>query len=272
VTSASRRWGPASPHSKRWSATCARLGTNATNSGTPPSANSPDAPKPVTKAPTGKRPGAQPGHPAHLKRRLPPERLTRTIAYGPRHCERCRQPLPADRRPGDPDPSWHPVAELPPVTATVTEYQGHYRTCPGWGARNHAPIPATLKAHSVGPRLAAALAYDLKKCIGEKECGLRLKECPESALSVPPSDGKVRVNWDLCTNCGKCVPVCPPKALYLLGQEMTVDQVLEKVERDGTFYRGPGGGITLAGGECLLQADFSAALLEEAHERGINTA
>ena len=41
----------------------ARLGTNATNSGTPPSANPPGAPKPVTKQRTGKRPGGQPGHP-----------------------------------------------------------------------------------------------------------------------------------------------------------------------------------------------------------------
>lgn len=116
------------------------------------------------------------------------------------------------------------------------------------------------------------LAYDLKKCIGEKECGLCLKECPESAISVMPSDVKVRIDWDLCTNCGKCVPVCPPKALYLFGQEMTVDEVLAEVEQDGTFYRESGGGITLSGGECVLQADFSAALLEEAHHRGINTA
>ena len=40
-----------------------RLGTNATNSGTPPSANPLDAPKPVIKTPTGKKPGGQPGHP-----------------------------------------------------------------------------------------------------------------------------------------------------------------------------------------------------------------
>src|SRR5436305_13292293 len=41
----------------------ARLGTNATNSGTPPSAHPPGAPKPVTKERTGKRPGGPPGQP-----------------------------------------------------------------------------------------------------------------------------------------------------------------------------------------------------------------
>jgi len=116
------------------------------------------------------------------------------------------------------------------------------------------------------------LAYNPAKCIGKTECGFCIKECPESALYTVDPDPKVRVNWDLCTNCGKCVPVCPPEALYVFGQEMTVDEVLAEVEQDSSFYRESGGGITLSGGECQLQADFSAALLEEAHRRGINTA
>ena len=53
---------------------------------------------------------------------------------------------------------------------------------------------------------------------------------------------------------------------------MTVDEVLDEVEKDASFYRNTGGGITLSGGECLLQPDFSAALLKGAHERGFNTA
>lgn len=116
------------------------------------------------------------------------------------------------------------------------------------------------------------LAYNLNKCIGKDQCGLCLKECPESAIFNVDSDAKVRINWDLCTNCGKCVPVCPPQALYLFGREMTVEQVLDEVEQDGSFYRESGGGMTLSGGECQLQADFAAALLAGAHQRGINTA
>jgi glycyl-radical enzyme activating protein len=116
------------------------------------------------------------------------------------------------------------------------------------------------------------LAYNLAKCIGKDQCGLCLQECPESAIFNVDADVKVRINWDLCTNCGKCVPVCPSQALYLFGQEMTVEQVLDEVEQDSTFYRESGGGITLSGGECLLQPDFSAALLAGAHERGFTTA
>jgi len=165
-----------------------RLGANATNSSLPPSANPPQAPKPVTKAPTGKRPGGQPGHTAHLRRRLPPERVTRTVPFVPRHCQRCREPLPRGPGPGDPEPTWHQVAELPPVAASVTEYQGHYRTCPGCGALNHAPVPAHLKAHSIGPGLAAALAY-LAGCHHVSKRGL--EEIASALFEVPLALGTV---------------------------------------------------------------------------------
>ena len=118
------------------------------------------------------------------------------------------------------------------------------------------------------------LAYNPGLCIGESQCGRCLKGlCPEFALFVTGSgDDTVSVNWDLCTNCGACIPVCPSEALYLFGKRMTVDEVLDEVERDAAFYRQSGGGITVSGGECMLQPDFTAALLKGAHERGINTA
>jgi transposase len=166
----------------------ARLGTNATNSGTPPSANPPGAPKPVTKKATGKKSGGQPGHDAHLKRRLPPERLHEVIAFVPKHCDRCRKPLPPQPGPDDPEPSWHQVAELPPVAAQVTEYQGHYRTCPCCGQLNHAPIPLDIKANSIGPRLAATLGY----LAGSHQVTNRgLEEITEDVFEVPIALGTV---------------------------------------------------------------------------------
>src|SRR5207237_10402924 len=72
----------------------ARLGTNATNSGIPPSANPPGAPKPVAKKRTGKPPGGQPGHTAHLRRRLPPGRVDQVVTFVPERCGRCQEPLP----------------------------------------------------------------------------------------------------------------------------------------------------------------------------------
>src|SRR3954447_23894166 len=108
----------------------ARLGQNASNSSLPPSANPPQAPKPVAKKPTGRKPGAQPGHPPHLRRRLPPERLQAVVPHVPTTCPRCQVRLPAEAGTGDPEPLWHQVAELPEVTAVVTEHQAQARRCP----------------------------------------------------------------------------------------------------------------------------------------------
>ena len=166
----------------------ARLATNATNSGTPPSANPAGAPKPVTKKPTGKKPGGQPGHPAHLKRRLPPERVTTVITFVPERCGHCQEPLPPNPGPDDPAPTWHQVAELPDMAAHVTEYPGHSRTCPGCGEVTHAPIPQDLKAHSVGPRLAAALSY----LAGSHHVSKRgLEEIAQDVFDVPLALGTV---------------------------------------------------------------------------------
>lgn len=163
-----------------------------------------------------------------------------------------------------------------PVTGRVLNIQ-HFCTNDGPGIRTTVFLKGCslrcawcCNPESIHP--APELAFDLKKCIGEEECGLCLKECPESAIYVVDADRKVRINWDLCTNCGKCVPVCPSEALFQFGRQMTVDEVLAEVEQDASFYRESGGGITLSGGECTLQPAFSAALLAEAHRRGINTA
>jgi len=166
----------------------ARLGANAANSSLPPSANPPQAPKPVVKTPTGKKPGAQPGHPAHLKKRLPPQRLRRIIPFVPGRCQRCQEPLPPNPGRDDPEPTWHQVAELPETAALITEYQGHFRTCPCCGTLNHAAIPADLKASSVGPRLAAALAY-FAGCHHVSKRGL--EEIAEAVFEVPLALGTV---------------------------------------------------------------------------------
>lgn len=57
-----------------------------------------------------------------------------------------------------------------------------------------------------------------------------------------------------------------------VGEDITAEQVLEKILQDRIYYRRSGGGVTLSGGEMLCQADFSAAILRGCKEEGINTA
>ena len=115
--------------------------------------------KPVVKKPTGRKPGGQPGHPPHLKELLPPERVTHVVPIIPEHCDKCQAALPANAGPDDPPPTRHQVAELPPLVALITEYQGQARTCPCCGEITRACIPEHIRAHGCGPQLTATLAY-----------------------------------------------------------------------------------------------------------------
>lgn len=58
----------------------------------------------------------------------------------------------------------------------------------------------------------------------------------------------------------------------VMGQDVTVEEVLDKVLQDMPYYRRSGGGMTLSGGESLMQPEFAAALLRGAKESGLNTA
>lgn len=166
----------------------AQLGQNASNSSVPPSANPPAAPQPVVKEPTGRKPGGQPGHEPHPCLRLPPERVHDVVRHLPKTCRCCQQPLPDEAGPHDPEPTWHQVAELPEITARITEHQGHSRTCPHCGTLNHAPIPAEIRQHRVGPRLAAVMAY-LSGARHDSKRGVA--EVVETVFGVPVALGTV---------------------------------------------------------------------------------
>ncbi len=75
-----------------------------------------------------------------------------------------------------------------------------------------------------------------------------------------------------CDFCGKCEAVCPNDARKIYGEKMTVAEIMEIILADKNFYDTSGGGVTLSGGECLLQADFCAELLKACKVHGINTA
>ena len=79
------------------------------------------------------------------------------------------------------------------------------------------------------------------------------------------------IDREKCTSCGKCVDLCPSKALERSAYEMESEDILSVVGRDRAFY-GNLGGITLSGGEPMLQAEAALELLRAAKADGINTA
>jgi transposase len=150
----------------------ARLGQNSRNSSLPPSANPLGAPKPVVKKPTGRRPGGQPGHVGHSRVRLPPDRVQHTKLYIPTTCSHCQAPLPATGTAADPEPTWHQVMDLPEPLVEVTEHQGQARTCGRCDRVTYGEIPAAVRAHVIGPRLASVMAY-LSGCLHVSRRGVQ---------------------------------------------------------------------------------------------------
>lgn len=167
----------------------ARLCRNASNSSMPPSANPPEAPPPVQKTPTGRKPGGQPGHTAHLRARLPAERLTEpTVHYRPQRCEGCQHQLPVTPGPDDPAPRWHQVVELPEIPVQVTEYQAHGCICPDCGHLTWAKIPDEIGNHVCGARLTATLSF-MSGVLHASKRGI--EEFAETVLAVPLALGTV---------------------------------------------------------------------------------
>lgn len=110
------------------------------------------------------------------------------------------------------------------------------------------------------------LMFYSSKCIG---CGACYQACKTGALT---KEGNRVYNKALCIQCGKCVEVCAPGALKLVGQKMTVEEVMAVIREDKDYYEASGGGVTLSGGEVLLQAEFAAYLLKMCKAEGISTA
>lgn len=101
------------------------------------------------------------------------------------------------------------------------------------------------------------LTYTKAYCIG---CGECIKACPERAI-VSSEEG-LTVDRDKCNLCLKCVETCYSKAWSIIGEELTVEQVVERVRRYREFFRFSDGGITISGGEPFQQYDFLLSLIK----------
>ena len=108
--------------------------------------------------------------------------------------------------------------------------------------------------------------YDAKKCIG---CGKCMKACQHGAIGP---GNETWVDRSKCVGCGECVNVCPTGALTLKGEVMTVSEVIHVLRRDAHYFRKSGGGITLSGGEPLMQWKYARELLKACKAQGWDTA
>jgi len=115
---------------------------------------------------------------------------------------------------------------------------------------------------------APEILYYANKCVS---CGRCVQHCPQGAIRPDATYGLV-TNPDLCTICGECAELCYYNARELSGKEMSIDQVMEVILRDKMFYEKSNGGITISGGEPLVQAHFVHELIRSCKAENIHTA
>jgi pyruvate formate lyase activating enzyme len=95
--------------------------------------------------------------------------------------------------------------------------------------------------------------------------------CPAKAITEA-EDGRIHIDFNKCTGCLTCVQGCPGRALTNEGEYKTIDEVVDVCMQDIDFYEESGGGVTISGGEGMIQPDFVEALILRLKENGIHTA
>ena len=108
--------------------------------------------------------------------------------------------------------------------------------------------------------------YKKSKCIGCQTC---VNVCPQGALELT-TEGIRPVSGATCLLCGRCAEECPTTALEMCGREWTMDELMTEVEKEREIMEQSGGGVTLCGGEPLMQPEAALALLKELGRRGFH--
>jgi pyruvate formate lyase activating enzyme len=115
-------------------------------------------------------------------------------------------------------------------------------------------------------RGSAQIKYLPVQCIG---CGSCVEACPAGCHRCD-QNGHHFIR-EYCRDCGKCAAVCPSGSLQSIGKRVSAGQLIEQVLRDRRYFERSGGGLTLSGGEPLVQPEFSRQLLFGAKAHGLHT-
>lgn len=111
-----------------------------------------------------------------------------------------------------------------------------------------------------------------------KGCPLKCPWCsnPESQGFKPEIMKResicIKCSSDSCSKCSMTPRACPTGALEFIGEEYTVEEVINEVKKDIVFYDTSEGGVTISGGEVLAQPEFAIEILKRLKNFGINTA
>ncbi|MFM8320618.1 MAG: glycyl-radical enzyme activating protein [Chloroflexota bacterium] len=123
------------------------------------------------------------------------------------------------------------------------------------------------ESQAFGPQLALRAG----RCFG---CGACIDVCPQGAVAPGSARAGVYIpltDREKCSLCGECCAACYGDGRQIVGRVYTVEEVLEAVLSDRSFYIESGGGVTFTGGEPLAQPRFLLALLQAARAAGLHS-
>ncbi len=102
-------------------------------------------------------------------------------------------------------------------------------------------------------------------------CGKCISACPKSLHQIT-ENGIKTFDRKNCDGCGKCVEACIYGALELVGTQMDSQHIADIALKDLKYYKNSGGGLTISGGEALLQKDWVKEVFEKTKTHGIHNA
>ena len=92
--------------------------------------------------------------------------------------------------------------------------------------------------------------YDKGLCIN---CGECVKLCRNGAISLTTNG--ININT-FCKKCFMCAEYCPAKAITKIAEEYMLEDLVQEILKDKEYFDVSGGGVTVSGGEPLLQNDI----------------
>lgn len=129
------------------------------------------------------------------------------------------------------------------------------------------PLRCAWCANPESQKIRIEPIYDSKKCI---QCQACIKVCSKQALHL--EDNRIVRDLNKCTDCLACTKVCPSKAMKTEGEQKAIEDIVALCLQDYDFYEQSQGGVTISGGEGMIQPEAAKAIALALKQHGIHVA
>ncbi|MEO5334781.1 MAG: glycyl-radical enzyme activating protein [Magnetococcus sp. YQC-5] len=131
------------------------------------------------------------------------------------------------------------------------------------------PLSCVWCQNPEGISVRPGLFFNARACRPER-CQLAcLSVCQTGCLQA---GDPIRVEHPLCNRCDRCFSLCPEQALRPVGEQVSVETLVERIVIDKPFFLSSGGGVTLSGGEPTRQMRFLHHFVQALRAQGISIA